>query len=91
MRCSPRQQPGDSTWASGSGCQPEQRTPGPTGLSVFADEAELSVRDLALMMMAVSDNAATDILIGLAGLDSINATLASLGPARHGHPRYRAG
>jgi Beta-lactamase enzyme family len=31
------------------------------------------------MMMAVSDNAATDILIGLAGLDSINATLASLG------------
>ena len=58
---------------------PEQRTPGPTGLSVFADEAELSVRDLALMMMAVSDNAATDILISLAGLDSINATLASLG------------
>lgn len=58
---------------------PAQRTPGPTGLSVFADEADLSVRDLALMMMMVSDNAATDILIGLTGLDSINAALASLG------------
>jgi beta-lactamase class A len=58
---------------------PAQRTPGPTGLSVFADEAELSVRDLALMMMAVSDNTATDILIAIAGLDSINGTLAALG------------
>jgi beta-lactamase class A len=58
---------------------PERATPGPTGLSVFADEAEMSVRDLALMMLTVSDNAATDILIDLAGLDSINATLASLG------------
>lgn len=58
---------------------PERATPGPTGLSVFADEAEMSVRDLALMMLTVSDNAATDILIDLAGLDSVNATLASLG------------
>lgn len=58
---------------------PAHRTSGPTGLSVFADEAELSVRDLVLMMMAVSDNAATDILISLTGLDSVNATLASLG------------
>jgi beta-lactamase class A len=58
---------------------PADRTPGPTGLSVFADEADLSVRDLALMMLTVSDNAATDILIGLAGLDAIHVTLASLG------------
>lgn len=58
---------------------PAQRTPGPTGLSVFADEAEMSVRDLAMMMLTVSDNAATDILIGLAGLDSIHASLAALG------------
>jgi beta-lactamase class A len=58
---------------------PGRATPGPTGLSVFADEAELSVRDLALMMLAVSDNAATDILIDLAGLDAIRATLGSLG------------
>lgn len=61
---------------------PAHRTPGPTGLSVFADEADLSVRDLALMMLTVSDNAATDILIGLAGLDTVHATLASLGLPR---------
>jgi beta-lactamase class A len=58
---------------------PGRATPGPTGLSVFADEAEMSVRDLALMMMTISDNAATDILIDLAGLDAIRATLGSLG------------
>jgi beta-lactamase class A len=58
------------------------RTPGPTGLSVFADEAELSVRDLTLMMLTVSDNAATDVLIDLVGLDSVHATLRSLGLSR---------
>jgi len=56
-----------------------RRTPGPTGLSVFADEAELSIRDLALMMLTVSDNAATDVLIDRAGLHSIHTTLAGLG------------
>lgn len=61
---------------------PSQRTSGSTGLSVFADEADLSVRDLAMMMLTVSDNAATDILIDLAGLDAIHATLTSLGLRR---------
>jgi beta-lactamase class A len=58
---------------------PADATPGPTGISVFADEAELSVRDLALLMLSVSDNAATDVLIGLVGLDAVNATLGELG------------
>ena len=58
---------------------PADATPGPTGISVFADEAELSVRDLALLMLSVSDNAATDVLIGLVGLDNVNATLGELG------------
>jgi hypothetical protein len=61
---------------------PAERTPRPTGLSVFADDADLSVRDLAMMMLTVSDNAATDILIDLAGLDAIHAALASLGLRR---------
>ncbi len=39
----------------------------------------MSVRDLALMMLTISDNAATDVLIDLAGLDHIHATLAALG------------
>ena len=61
---------------------PEGRTPGPTGLSVFADEAELSVRDLVTMMLTVSDNAATDVLIDRVGLDRLHATLADLGLPR---------
>jgi hypothetical protein len=32
-----------------------------TGVSVFADEAEVSVRDLATLMLTVSDNAATAV------------------------------
>lgn len=58
---------------------PADRTPGPTGLSVFADEAEISIRDLAMLMLTISDNTATDLLIDRVGLDSIHATLAGLG------------
>jgi len=39
------------------------RTPGPTGLSVMRDEVELSLRDVALSMIAVSDNHATDVVL----------------------------
>ena len=58
---------------------PGARTAGPTGLSVFRDDAEVSVRDLALLMLSVSDNAATDVLLDLVGLDAVNSTLAELG------------
>ncbi|WP_198165766.1 serine hydrolase [Agromyces laixinhei] len=55
------------------------RTPGDTGLSVFLDDVTLSVRDLAVSMMSVSDNRATDILIDLLGLDAINERSRRLG------------
>ncbi|HVB10342.1 MAG TPA: serine hydrolase [Bacillota bacterium] len=58
---------------------PETRTPGPTGLSVCADPAELSARDLAYFMMSLSDNAATDALIDLVGLPRISAVLREIG------------
>lgn len=58
---------------------PAQKVTGPTGISVMQDEVELSVRDLALWMMCVSDNSATDILMEMVGLDAINARLESLG------------
>ncbi|MFI6538024.1 serine hydrolase [Nonomuraea sp. NPDC050547] len=60
----------------------EGRSAGPTGLSVMADPIELSLRDLAYWMMSVSDNAATDILVNLLGIDAINATLRELGLTR---------
>lgn len=58
---------------------PSQATLGPTGLSVFSDDAEWSLRDIATSMITVSDNAATDIVVGLVGVDRVNATMAELG------------
>lgn len=58
------------------------RAPGPTGLSVMQDAVELSLRDLMTLMISISDNAATDVCVALAGIDRINATLHDLGLVR---------
>ncbi|SDT48514.1 serine hydrolase [Jiangella sp. DSM 45060] len=55
------------------------RTLGPTGLSVMLDDADLSLRDVAYLMMSVSDNHATDALMALLGREKINAGMAALG------------
>ncbi|RCH65842.1 serine hydrolase [Streptomyces sp. SDr-06] len=55
------------------------RAPGPTGLAVMRDAARLSLRDLASLAIAVSDNAAADLLWDHLGLDTVNATMAALG------------
>src|SRR6266567_404867 len=39
----------------------------------------VTLRDLATMMVAVSDNSATNVLIDRVGMDNVNAMLASLG------------
>jgi beta-lactamase class A len=39
----------------------------------------ITLRDLATMMVAVSDNAATNVLIDRIGMDNVNASLQSLG------------
>lgn len=52
---------------------------GGTGLTAMLDDAELSLRDLAYLMIAVSDNAAADVLLARVGRDSVNAFLAGLG------------
>ncbi|WP_211229387.1 serine hydrolase [Nakamurella lactea] len=54
-------------------------TIGPTGLSVFSDDTEWSLRDVATSMITVSDNGATDIVTGMVGVDRVNATMRSLG------------
>lgn len=56
-----------------------RRTIGPTGLSVMLDDVEISVRDLALWMMCVSDNTATDVLQEKVGTARINKTMSELG------------
>jgi beta-lactamase class A len=54
------------------------RTSGPFGLSNMLDPVAMSLRDLAWLMMGISDNAATDFICDRLGLDKVNATIASL-------------
>jgi beta-lactamase class A len=58
------------------------RTLGPTGLSALQDEVAISLRDLAQLMMSVSDNTATDVLIARVGMAAIQHTLRRLGLER---------
>lgn len=58
---------------------PMPYTLGPTGLSQMYDPITMSLRDLSLLMMSVSDNAATDVICDVVGIDNVNATLRSLG------------
>lgn len=58
---------------------PDERTVGPVGLSLFADEATMSGRDLLTLMLTISDNVATDALIRRIGVDPINEAAALLG------------
>ncbi|WP_374106346.1 serine hydrolase [Streptomyces sp. TRM70350] len=63
-------------------CPPGGRTPGPTGLAAMLDPVRMSLRDLAYLMTAVSDNTAADLLLHRVGLDAVNRTTARLGLAR---------
>ena len=55
------------------------RTPGPVGMSLMADPVEMSLRDLLVPMITISDNAATDALIDAVGLESVNEVTRRLG------------
>nr|WP_240929867.1 serine hydrolase [Streptomyces coryli] len=62
-------------------CPADGRTAGPTGLAAMLDPVRISVRDLAHLMMSVSDNAAADLLLDRVGIDAVNATTDRLGLA----------
>jgi beta-lactamase class A len=51
----------------------------PAGLSIFSDEVEVSLRDLAASMLTVSDALATDVVLQRVGLGRVNALLRDLG------------
>ncbi|WP_433252463.1 serine hydrolase [Streptosporangium sp. CA-135522] len=57
----------------------DHHTPGPTGVSAMADDVTMSLRDLAYLMIAVSDNTAADALVRRVGLPAVNAMLAAAG------------
>lgn len=58
---------------------PGSLTAGPTGTSIFEDVASVSLRDLCGLMMSISDNAATDILLAKVGRERVNGRLETLG------------
>jgi beta-lactamase class A len=57
----------------------EDVVPGSGVLKDLTPGLTLPVRDLATLMIVVSDNTATNMLIDLVGLDAVNASAASLG------------
>jgi beta-lactamase class A len=55
------------------------RVSGPTGISSMLDDVTISLRDLAYLMIALSDNTAADKLLGRVGFDAINTMLEAFG------------
>jgi beta-lactamase class A len=55
------------------------RTPGPTGISAMLDPVTMSWRDLASLMMTVSDNAAADAILARVGVAKVAEVLDDLG------------
>jgi beta-lactamase class A len=58
---------------------PSRRTDGPVGISRFRDPATVSLRDLAYLMLTISDNAATDTLTDAVGIEAVNDRLRAAG------------
>lgn len=59
--------------------QPEDQVGGSGVIQLFGPGATFTLRDLATLMITVSDNSATNMLIDLLGIDRINAVLDGLG------------
>jgi len=57
----------------------QARTPGPVGFSLYSDDVDVSLRDLLVPMLTISDNVATDALLAQVGIASCNATATALG------------
>ncbi|MFP3951652.1 MAG: serine hydrolase [Candidatus Bathyarchaeia archaeon] len=55
------------------------RVPGSGVLKEMSEGLKITVKDLARLMMTVSDNTATDLIIKLVGKDRVNETISDLG------------
>jgi beta-lactamase class A len=56
-----------------------ERVPGSGVLQHLRPELELTVEELCTLMIAISDNVATNLIVDLVGLDSVNRVIADLG------------
>jgi len=59
--------------------QPGMSTPGPSGISLAQDAVTISLRDLVLLMLSISDNAATDAVLAAVSAEAVNRRLRDLG------------
>ncbi len=57
----------------------EDKVPGSGILKELTEGMSLSIRDLVRLMMILSDNTATDMILGCVGIDRVNAAMESLG------------
>ncbi len=55
------------------------KVPGSGILKELSEGLEITIRDLSRLMMILSDNTATDLLVGLVGKENVNATMRGLG------------
>ena len=60
----------------------EDKVPGSGILKELSPGLEITLRDLVTLMMIVSDNTATDLVVERVGLENVNATLRRLGLER---------
>lgn len=58
---------------------PDDVTRGPTGISLFRHPSRVAAEDLVQLSLALSDNAAADLLLGRLGLDAVNDSLRAMG------------
>jgi beta-lactamase class A len=58
---------------------PAHHVPGPTGISLLHDPVSVSLRDLATLMMTISDNTAGDTLLQLVGVPAVDELCRDLG------------
>ncbi|CAN5248917.1 serine hydrolase [soil metagenome] len=72
---------GETTLDDRKNMQESDRSNGSGVMRHMHNGLEVTVGDLLYLMMSISDNTATNMLIDLAGMDAINATMRDLGMA----------
>lgn len=75
-------QEGTASWQESIPLTAREKVGGSGVLKVLSDGLLLSVRDLCMLMMAISDNTATNLIIERFGAEAINRRMRSLGLVR---------
>ncbi|GAA0462036.1 serine hydrolase [Streptomyces olivaceiscleroticus] len=59
--------------------EPSHRVAGPTGISILQDAVSMSLRDLVVLMMTISDNTAADAVLRAVGSTVVDGVCRELG------------